>query len=842
MTIRVGALLLAGCSLLAAQTAYAQPGSSVASTAETGPAQDDASAQDPTTTTPDSAQTAAIDSTETAAETDIIVTARRRDENLQDVPISITVVSGEQLTSRGVSDSLDLQYQTPSLSVTTAGASRSALAYSIRGQRTNETQILTDPPVGTYFAEVVVPRTFGFGTSFYDIQNIQVLKGVQGTLFGRNMTGGAVLIEPNHPDLSAIEIQGTAQYGNYDLVDLTGTLNLPLIKDVLAVRFAGRFRDRDGFTRDVTTGVDYDDQHYYALRGSVELHLGRLRSYTVVDYLNERGNGSGGKLLGYSLTDPINGRPTVLAQQIGASPFFPVAAGLPPENLTALFNQALATGRFEIAYGPHSSVLYSPRVNSALGLRIRSLGITNRTTLDVGPVTFKNIFGYRKLDWKNIGDYDGSPAALIQPFQFSYPRQVSEEFQMQGTPFGDRFNLTLGAFYFREKGRDGSINSNFPQLTAIGFASATPALASYFLTRPAEFYEQSNVGYGVSTSYAFYGAGTFEFSDQFSVSGGLRYNNDERRATVEPFYTNLSIPLGGGAALTAPCYYNGVAVFTRANCAKTRTLKNEAVTYDVTAQYEPTSDITAYLALRHGYRAGGFSLRATSDATFQPFQPESVTEYEAGLRNIFNLGLGRLNTSLAIYYQDYSDVQKQNATLVNGQIATVITNTARQHNYGGEFEANLNLRNGLGFNMFYSHARNKVVSGGNGSFEQQGVPRHQLGGGVTFQRQYDLGEVNFNVNATYRSSAYLDDYDAISLQRGYALVNARLGISDISGSGIGLAVFARNLTNTYYKVGVLSLISNGPVLNGVNPGGGPGFSMAQLGEPRTYGVELAFKF
>lgn len=769
---------------------------------------------------------------------EIIVTARRREESLQDVPISITAVSGEALAKRGVRDALDLQYQTPSLTVTANGASRTSVSYSIRGQRTQEAQLLTDPPVGTYFAEVVMPRTYGFGTAFYDIQNIQVLKGVQGTLFGRNMTGGAVLVEPHHPDLNAFHAEGTAQYGNYNMVDVSGMVNVPVIENVFALRVAGKYRDRKGFTTDVSNGRDYDDQHYYAFRAAGELKLDRFTSTTFFDYMNENEHGTALKLIGYALKDPINGKPTVIGQQVGASPFFPVAAGAPPQDLVSIFNRDVALGHYKVNFGGVGTTV----LDGTPGLpfnRIKNWGITNKSTYDLGSVTLKNIFGYRKIDYVNHTDYDGSEAALILPRQFSHTKDTSEEFQAQGTPFGSRLQLTAGAFYFRESGQDGAITSTFPQLTAIGFASNIPPLAGYFLTQPATFYSQSNIGYGLARSYAFYAAGTYTVTDQVKVSGGVRYNNDLRRATVEPYYINLSIP--GGP--TAPCVFNGLGTFSRATCAHTNSLRNSAVTWDVTAQYEPSRDLTAYVSTRKGYRAGGFNLRAQDDLTFKPFQPEKVQEYEIGLKNRFDLGGGaRLSTSVALYYQVYSNVQKQNVVLNGSQIETLVNNVASQHDYGGEFEANLSLPNGLSANLFYSYIRNKVVKGDNGSYVMQGVPKHQLGGGVTYERQIEkLGNLTANVNASYRSSTPLDDYDAISIQKGYALVNARIGLSNILGTGAGIAAFANNITNHYYFIGGINLESNGPGSGGVSSGG-PGFSMESYGEPRTYGIEISYKF
>ncbi|WP_294357099.1 TonB-dependent receptor [uncultured Sphingomonas sp.] len=774
-----------------------------------------------------------------AASGEVVVTARRREERIQDVPISITAVSGASLVERGVTDIFGLQSQTPSLSVTTNGASRTSVAYAIRGQRTQEAQLLTDQPVGTYYAEVVLPRPYGFGSNFYDIQSVQVLKGVQGTLFGRNMTGGAVLVEPNHPDLGEYHADITGQYGNYDLKDVSGMVNVPVIKDVFAFRVAGKYRDRTGFTRDVSTGRDYDDQHYHAFRVSGELKLGRLRNYTAFDYLKQDEHGTGLKLIGYNLIDPRNGQPTVIAQQVGASPFFPLAAGAPPQDIIGNFNRALALGRYRIDTGRIGT---NAALDGSAGIpynRIKNYGVVNRTTLDAGPVTFKNIFGYRKIDYVNHTDYDGSPNSLIFPVQFSNTENYSEEFQMQGTPFGEAFQLTTGGYFFLEKGTDGAFANTFPQLTSIGYASSIPALAGSFLSQNADAFNQSQIGEGLARSYAFYLAGTYKLTDHFKLSGGVRYNNDLRRATVSPSLPKLVIPGVG----TGFCLFNGLGTVPLNNCSFTRTLKNDAVTWDTTLQYQSDSDLNLYISARRGYRSGGFNLRAQSDLAFQPFQPETVQEYEAGIKNSFDIGSGKLSTNLAGFFQNYKNVQRQQNILVGTAIATIVSNIGAQHNYGGEFEANLSFDNGLSFNLFYSYVDIKVVKGDNGTIALNSIPKHQVGGGITYNREIDsVGDLTANVNATYRSDTPLDDFDLDAVQPAYALANARIGISRIAGSNFGVALFANNIFNKYYMQGGLYLASGGPIIGGVTPGAGPGFSASAFGEPRTYGIELSAKF
>ena len=208
----------------------------------------------------------------------------------------------------------------------------------------------------------------------------------------------------------------------------------------------------------------------------------------------------------------------------------------------------------------------------------------------------------------------------------------------------------------------------------------------------------------------------------------------------------------------------------------------------------------------------------------------------------FFLDSARVNTSVALFYQDYTNVQKQNSMLVSGTVQTLITNTAVQENYGGELEVGLTFNNGLSANAYYAYVNNNVKSGGNGSYEQQGVSKHQAGASLNYVSDLSAGQLVANLNAAYRSKFYLDDYDAASLQEGYVLLNARIGIKDIAGTGLGAAIFGKNLTDKYYRVGAIALDSSGPIIDGVNPGGNAGFGTYVLGEPRTYGIEVSYKF
>jgi iron complex outermembrane receptor protein len=735
---------------------------------------------------------------------EIIVTARRRAESLQDVPISVSAISGKALTQSGVTDALSFQSRVPSLSLTNQGTTRSELGFSIRGQRTQESQLLTDPPVGTYFAEVVQARSTGFANTLYDLESVQVLKGVQGTLFGRNMTGGAVLVEPAKPtDQLAAEVRG--QIGNFDLRDAYAMLNLP-ISDGIAIRFAGKTHERDGFTKDVSSGRDYDDQNYDTFRVSLAINPAEnIESTTIFDWVRTREYGTA--LVGTA----ANPAAPAIAGYAALRGF-----GIPVSDVLAQFAQQAARPhyRFDTAAGEDGTL-------DAYGVKpfehLKNYGITNRSSIDLGGVTIKNIFGYRRLKFNQIMDLDGVPAFLINSNRFRDIKQYSEELQAQGKAFDDRLTYVVGAYYFLEKGTDGSTSSQFPELAIAG--QGLP------LTTPASTFLNAYVGQGRAKTGALYAAGTYNFTNQFKLSAGIRYTEDKRRATVTAYYPNLGACLFRLADGTTP---------SLANCPQTNAKKWDDVTWDVTLQYEPNDDLTAYVSTRRGFRAGGFSLRAASTAELAPFNPETVQEYEIGLKNRADLGGGAaLRTSLALFYQDYKNVQKQASSIdAAGNVNTIITNTARQKHYGGELEATLSA-GAIDLTAFYSYVKVDISKGRQpGEFELVGAPHHQLGANLSYRLPLSesVGAASLNANVAYRSKQHLDKNDVLATEPGYALVNLRANLDNIAGTGFGAALFVNNATDKYYRIGVIGIYNEA------------GYISSVYGEPRTYGLEVSYRF
>lgn len=826
---------------------------------------------------------------------EVVVTARRREEAIQDVPISVTAVSGASLEQQGVTKIENLSV--PSLTVTTGGPNRKAAAFALRGQRTNESQILTDPPVGTYFAEVVQPRPFGFGYTLYDIANVQVLKGVQGTLFGRNVTGGAVLITPQEPsDVREAYVQGTV--GNFNARQLEAMINLP-VGDFGAFRLSGRTRQRDGYVTDVTSGKDYEDENYDTLRGSFRFQVGALRNLTIVDWLNADENGSGQSGTAYRAGNLAAVTPGIGCLQavatgvltpFGATECLSRIPGSPVESPMAQYDRSIArlqnNNRLFTALGTNADPQNG--INRQPFSDLENLGFTNRTTFDLNDnLQIKNIFGYRKIDFTRLQDLDGVETFFIYSIQETHIKQYSEELQLQGKAFDDRLDFTLGGYYFKEEGEDNSSpSSQFIDLTLGGAAASsagalatspafqaqvgsglaaalvgqgltpgTPAFTTAFnagigpaigaavgaaypavlngvySSLTAEDFLIFDQGIGVAETYAGYAAGTFQLSDAFSLAGGLRYTEDTRKATVNP---RAARPGGVTLCTYDPDGAGPGAALPLASCSRTNDVSANAVTWDITLQYEPNTNLTAYASARKGFRSGGFSLRAKSDAGFQPFLPETVREYEIGLKNRFDTAFGTLRSSTALFFQDYKDVQKQSPSLVNGAVISVITNTTAQENYGGEFEISFNANNGLDLSAYYSNVQARITEGGvPGAFVLAGVPENQAGVNASYTPDFfpsAAGELALNFNYAYKSLIHLDDVDVAADQKGYGLVNLRVDWRNVYQSGLDIGVWGNNVTDERYRVGVISLLDSA------------GIQTSTFGEPRTYGVDVRYSF
>lgn len=723
---------------------------------------------------------------------EIIVTARRTEENLQKVPIAITALTDAVLREKNIVDLRDLNRVVPGLGVTATGTERQSTQLIIRGQ--GAAPFGAEPAVITYFAEV--PTLAPGAGNVFDLQNIQVLKGPQGTLFGRNTTGGALLLEPRRP-MNELGASFEATVGSYELRRVQAAVNIPVIDDKLLVRVAVDGNYRKGFTRDIKTGQDYDDRNYTSIRFSLTLRpTDRLENRLILGYTDTDTNGAG--------TVITNINPTGIAARS-----FP--------TLPAVFAAQLARGPRRVDY-----------LNPPF-FKAKQVQVTNTTTYEAtDELTVKNIFGYRDYRARVAADVVGAlPVIQILPGReytatFGYPSTTSytDELQLQGKTGDGRLTWILGGFY----GRSDPVNSRTQDLfLQFGRSVFVNASGKYDRTR------------------AVFGQASYKLMDDLTFTVGGRYTWDSRRIVVSQY---LNTP--------AACSFTGAV--QAVNCVVKLARKFHAPTGNASLDYQIAPRTLVYATVRRGYKSGGFNASAANPSS-KSFEPEYVTDVELGLKTDFNLGTvkGRFNAD--IFRGSYEDLQESASvaeTLATGAVQTLsrIVNAGKAIVQGVELEGTLIPIDNVQFNGFYAYTdayykENFFTTTTNGVVTTvdvknapfQNTPKHKFG--VSGQFTLPLGgsgTLVASADYTYQTRVvFLEPLTPILRndrrgQDGYGLVNLRLDWQKAFGSRVDLNFFMTNVTNKTYK----SYENDAYESTGV--------AQTLFGEPRMYGGGLRVTF
>ena len=427
---------------------------------------------------------------------EIIVSAQKREESLQSVPISITAVTQETLNNRDI-DTIDaIDRIAPNLMIVPARTSTAVAGITLRGQVQDDPSSITlDQSVGLYVDGVYVARGNGAFQRLYDVERVEVLKGPQGTLYGRNTTGGAINVIPNKPtDTFSLDTKLTI--GNYSRREAAAAVNVPLSDDI-AVRGVFVAAKRGGYAENVLDAgpanpgnKDIDDEDSFYGRLTVDADVSdNLNLYVSYDYFSDKNNGG----------------PVVPIYFDPASPFFGQlnAAGLPSD-------------------------IRKLRQNDPNGIDVTVQGVTAIASLDLGAVTVKNIFAYRETDETTFNDFDGTELNLISTFLSLKQHQYSNEINVSGE-FGDNFEWIVGGYWFKEKGR------NFTRL-GLGLL---PNFGEII---------QIDDGLGRNKSTAIFAQANLQLTDSLSVTAGARHTWETKSLTSFNIGTNGQPLFPGGSA------------------------------------------------------------------------------------------------------------------------------------------------------------------------------------------------------------------------------------------------------------------------------------------------------
>ena len=823
------------------------------------------------------AETASNTGRATSELTEIIVTARRTEEPLQDVPISISVFSQEQLTNRNVTNATDLANFTPSLSANSNFGSENT-SFAIRGFVQDAG---TPPSVGTYFADVVAPRGPTQGTqagdslgpgSFFDLQNVQVLKGPQGTLFGRNTTGGAVLLVPQKPT-SSFEGYAEGSYGNYGMYRVQGALNAPF-GDNARLRIAVDHQERDGYLNNIS-GIgpdDYNNVDYTAVRASLVLDLtDNIENYTIASYSKSDTNGSVQKL--------------IACNPSGFNPPNP-AVGL--RNFIGVFScSQLAAERAQGAdfYDLQAAVANPESL-------IKQWQVINTTTWNASDAfTLKNIASYAEFTDTQRSPLFGTnwqASTLPIPYPFVFFRGIpaiftgifpipghdsadqstyTEELQLQGGSENRRLTYQAGA-YLEWSDPLSTIGNQSPQL-----ATCTD-LASLNCSDPIGSAFTAAIGFPIHVGAVNYTAGettyrnrgiylqsSYGLTDQLKLTGGVRYTWDKQ--TNEATRISYSFPVT--PPFTGPAVARCTDPSTNPTCSQTLEQKSDKPTWLVGLDYKPTDDVLVYGKYARGYRAGGVFTNAPID--HRTFEPEQVDNYEVGLKTTFR-GPVRGTFNVAAFYNDFSNQQLQfgfdarvdPATGASAPVSptTAIINAGKSRIYGAELDASIAPVEGLTLDLSYTYLKAEIrkiaaVDTTDPNYQPQtteiepGSPlvlspenKYSVSGNYTLPLPVSIGRIS--VGATFvhtdeqlTSYAYQAPAILAAFGRDLGTIPARDLLSlnasweSIAGSPVDLSAFATNVTQEEYYQFVPGLATSGA-------------EFAVLGEPRMYGVRLRYRF
>ncbi|GAB3106503.1 TonB-dependent receptor [Aestuariicella hydrocarbonica] len=750
---------------------------------------------------------------------EVVVTARRREESIQDVPVAVTAMSEDFLRVQNVNKIEDLGTKVPSLRISSAGASQNEPIISLRGQRPAERAFNQDQAVPIYINDIVIAPTQGSNLGMYDLQNVQVLKGPQGTLFGRNSTGGAILMSSKRP---GSELGGyvNVKVGDYNLTGFEGAVDVP-ITDNLQVRIAAHKLDRDGYQENVAdnalNGDDYSDEHSQGARISVNFDQGDLNNLLVL--AQDENRVAAAVLYNTSVNSSVG---------LG----WAAGAGYLPDYSAGVQRNIANNDPWEVETDIDSEE------------DVKNTFVSNTTEFEVNDAfTVKNIFGYRKVNFETATDVDGTafagwgtptlgaPGVTTDPLLTELQSEFySDEVQLLGSAFDDRMEWVTGLYWSKTDGTEDYVVQQAPGSYDTGISTA------------------------LNTSYGVFGEATWHFSDQWSVTSGARQSWDERELTLGKWTdldrTNCNVTGPGGTAL--------------ATCERTVKEDFDAATWRASLNYNPMDGMLVYASASTGYRAGGFNTRGRDDGTLMPFEPELVTTYELGNKADWELAGMAVRTNVALYWQDYTDIHQTRSFDNNGTIDTRTENAGKAVVKGAEFELTLLPTDNLQINFSYSYVdgeyKDKTDTIGGVEVDTTDseftyIPEQSLTLSTTYTLPVpaSVGEMSLMASVYWQDTMYThalihrfselpgrftpnwtdDDIAAatdFSTQESYEVWNLRFDWRSVMGSNFDLAAYVNNAGDEQYVTGGLNVIDSG------------GYGGYMYGAPRTLGASMRYTF
>ena len=714
---------------------------------------------------------------------EVVVTARKREEGLQDAPISISAFSGDSLEYRGITNIGQIADFSPNLSFQnnpSFGGSSNAAAVYIRGVGQKEFLPTTEPGVGLYVDGVYVARSVGAILDLIEVERIEVLRGPQGTLFGRNTIGGAVSVTTRKP---ADEFSGRVSLtaGTDSRIDFKGSLSAPF-SDTFRSLFSIASFNRDGYLTRLD-GVELGDDDTLTARAAFQWDLSdKVLIDMAVETSRDRENGPPIVLLGINFAGPIDPEtpPMATIHNVGAN----LLAGGPPAPCAfpgMELNLAVA-GCYDNRYV--GGIDFNAGTAPAFSESDLTSGNVNLSWNISDSLAFKSITAFRDLDSEFSRDGDHSPFVVSQFFDSLEQQQFTQEFQILGS--SDKYDWIAGLYYFEEDGN----NINLLDFTVSSFRSG---------------------GQFDNTAIAAYGQLTYNLTEQLSLTLGLRYTEEDKIFLPDQIILNNPFAGSGNPQLDAPFLQVGSRILPLLE----KEISIQETTPLVNLSYRFTNNLMGYFTYSEGFKSGGFTQRVfppivapftapagTADIDLIPtFDPEFVEVFELGMK--YSSADNRLRINGAVFSTDYTDIQVQVFT----SVAPVTRNAGTASIRGFELEGQYIPKGGwlIDFGIGYLDAGFDEIDQAttflttNSEFER--VPEWSFNAAVSREFAMTSGAVVIpRVDGSYRSETFNDSFNTPQIaQDAYSIVNASL-TWESANSVQSLSLGVTNLTDEDYLV------------------------------------------
>lgn len=776
---------------------------------------------------------------------EIIVTARKRNENLQDTPVAITAMTGAMLEEKQIVNVSEVAKFAPNVNIqpvaNISGSSASITAF-IRGVGQTDFNITVDPGVGVYVDGVYVARSVGALLDMADVSSVQILRGPQGTLFGKNTIGGAIVVNSVEPQ-DEFDLKLEATTGRFNRADFKGIINVPL-SDNLAMRAVASYETRDGYQRRLFDGGRQGDKDSFGGRVAFKWEPAPDFTVNLSADLNIRREASAASTLLQLFESPdllqivnLNGRFVPFPSSTFSWNKLQGGAGVcgAPGQLAPVNDPRCATAQW--VTGDIDTTWAGGNNQSDFDL----WGTNLTLEYDFGDLSVKSITAYRDQKALFEYDFDATPHPYLQLTNDIDLWQASQELQLTGSLLNDALKFVVGGYYLKEKGQD-------KNTLLFGFS---------------DFFSGGAID---NDSYAGYLQFTYKITDRLSITPGIRYTDETKRfdpslQTINRDYTaGLPLPYPNGVFIafsqclvgqpvplivtdpSSPLFgfpLPGGCTPTAVNPGGNHILPTVVVeakakewTPAISVDYKFTDDILGYASYSKGFKNGGFSQRIFPAEQVTPsFTPEFVESYEVGLKT--ELFDRRLRLNLAAFMSDYSDIQ----IVVNEGIAPKVRNagTARIKGFEVEGEAAPADWLRLSFGVGYLDAYYKTIDAGafpvsvNSKFAF--VPEWTASASFNADvYEGDVGKLTLRGDWSYQSETFKDAVNSPQLrQPDYSVFGASASFTEPS-EHFTLTAGVTNLGDERY-------IQGGYVDPFV-----AGTALASYSRPREWFLKLAYKY